>query len=129
MAIVDLTRQEFNKNQYTQVINTEFTELGQPTGSQEPVETISVNEFFNNYSEIFFRIPKFGETNSHEYLVKTSGDYIDFTTTDDNIQPLIDEITQLRQQNVELQQQLVDVQLQGVQELENISLPSITGSI
>tara|TARA_S200002703_G_scaffold125974_1_gene112343 strand:+ start:133 stop:498 length:366 start_codon:yes stop_codon:yes gene_type:complete len=121
MATVDLTRQEFNKNQYTQVINTEFTELGQPTGSQEPVETISVGEFFNNYQEIFFRIPKFGETNSHEYLVKTSGEYIDFTTNDENIQPLIDEITQLRQQNLELNQQLIDLQLQSVQ--------NITGSL
>lgn len=114
MEKINLTRQEFNKNQYTQVINTDFTELGQPTGSVETVETISVGEFFNNYQEIFFQIPKFGESNSHEYLVKTSGEYIDFTTSDENIEPLIQEITQLRQQNLELTQQIVDLQTQNI---------------
>lgn len=114
MAKINLTKQEFNKNQYTQVINTDFTELGQPTGSEEVVETISVGEFFNNYQEIFFNIPKFGENNSHEYLVKTSGEYIDFTTSDENIQPLIEEITLLRQQNLELTQQIVNLQTQNI---------------
>lgn len=116
MAIVNLTKQEFSKNKYSQVINTDFTELGQPTGSKSEnnVETISVGEFFNNYQEIFFQIPKFGESNSHEYLVKTSGEYIDFTTSDENIEPLIQEITQLRQQNLDLNQQLIDLQLQNV---------------
>ena len=121
MAIVNLTKQEFNKNQYTQVIDTEFTELGQPTGSQEPTQSISVGEFFNNYQEIFFEIPKFGESNSHEYLVKTSGEYIEFTTSDENLDALIQEITQLRQQNLDLSQQLVDLRLQSVQ--------NITGSV
>lgn len=121
MAKINLTKQELNKNQYTQVINTDFTELGQPTDSTEEVETISVGEFFNNYQEIFFQIPKFGEFNSHEYLVKTSGEYIEFTTSDENIEPLIQEITQLRQQNLDLNQQLIDLQLQNVQ--------NITGSV
>ncbi len=121
MEKINLTKQEFNKNQYTQIINTDFTELGQPTGSENNVETISVGEFFNNYQEIFFQIPKFGESNSHEYLVKTSGEYIDFTTSDENIEPLIQEITQLRQQNLELNQKLVDLQLQNAQ--------NITGSL
>jgi len=120
MDKINLTKQEFNKNQYIQVINTEFTELG-VTSSLEPTQSISVGEFFNNYQEIFFQIPKFGESNSHEYLVKTSGEYIDFTTSDENIEPLIQEITQLRQQNLELNQKLIDLQLQGVQ--------NITGSL
>jgi len=113
MAKINLTKQEFNKNQYTQVINTEFTELG-VTSSIEQTQSISVGEFFNNYQEIFFQIPKFGEFNSHEYLVKTSGEYIEFTTSDENIEPLIQEITQLRQQNLDLNQQLIDLQLQNV---------------
>ena len=113
MAKVNLIKQEYNKSQYTQVINTEFTELG-VTSSIEITQSISVGEFFNNYQEIFFRIPKFGELNSHEYLVKTSGEYIEFTTSDENIQPLIEEISQLRQQNLELNQRIIDLQLQNV---------------
>lgn len=113
MAKINLIKQEYNKSQYTQVINTEFTELG-VTASIEVTQSISIGEFFNNYQEIFFRIPKFGELNSHEYLVKTSGEYIEFTTSDENIQPLIEEISQLRQQNLELNQRIIDLQLQNV---------------
>jgi len=110
MAIVNLNKQEFSKTQYERVIDTSFSQLGQPTGSQQPTQSISVEEFFTAYQEIFFDIPKFGEFNSHEYLVKTSGEYIEFTTSDDSITALIEEVTQLRQENLELNQQIVSLQ-------------------
>jgi hypothetical protein len=108
MSIVNLNKQEFSKSQYERVIDTSFTQLGQPT-TIEPTQSISVDEFFNNYQEIFFQIPKFGEFNSHEYLVKTSGDYIEFTTSDETT-ALIEEVTQLRQENLELNQQIISLQ-------------------
>ena len=110
MNIIDLNKQEFSKNQYKKVIDTSFTQLGQPTIQSEITESISVEEFFNNYQEIFFQIPKFGEFNSHEYLIKTSGEYVDFTTSNEEITALIEEITQLRQENLELTQQIVSLQ-------------------
>ena len=110
MAVVDLNKKEYSKNRYNQVIDTSFTQL--VNSSVEPVvevQSISVEEFFNNYQEIFFQIPKFGEVNSHEYLVKTSQEYIgDTNNNDETIQALIDEITQLRQENLELNQRLAD---------------------
>jgi hypothetical protein len=109
MAIVNLNKQEFSKTQYERVIDTSFSQLGQPV-SQEPTQSISIEEFFTNYQEIFFDIPKFGEFNSHEYIVKTSGEYIEFTTSDDSITALIEEVTQLRQENLELNQQIVSLQ-------------------
>jgi hypothetical protein len=97
----------YNKNQYEKVIDTSFTQLVQPQITSS-LPTITVAEFFQNYQELFFSIPKFGDTNSHEYLVKTSGEYIGSTNTnDDLIQALIDETTQLRQENFDLQQQLL----------------------
>ena len=103
-----LTKQVYDKNQYQKVIDTSFTQLVQPftqdTGSALP----SVNQFFDYYNQLFFDIPKFGETNSHEYLIQTSQEYIGPSNiVNDEIQALIDEITELRQENLDLQQQLL----------------------
>jgi hypothetical protein len=105
---VKLVKRVYDKNQYQKVIDTSFTQLVQPitaaTGSTLP----SINQFFDYYNQLFFDIPKFGETTSHEYLIKTSQEYIGITNVvNDEIQALISEITELRQENLELQQQLL----------------------
>jgi hypothetical protein len=109
MAKITLNKEVLNKNQYQKVIDTSFTQLVQPTPvTPESIPSISVAEFFNNYQEIFFQIPKFGDINSHEYLIKTSQEYIGSNQlTDDTIQALIEEVTQLRQENLDLQQQII----------------------
>lgn len=109
MEKITLINTFYNKNQYQQVIDTSFTQLTQPqTTSSVVAPSISIADFFQNYQQIFFQIPKFGNTNSHEYLIKTSQEYIGSSNTiaDDTIQALIDEITQLREENLTLQQQL-----------------------
>ena len=109
MEIISLTNTLYNKSQYQKVIDTSFTQLGlvSPTSSFV-APTISIAEFFQNYQELFFSIPKFGNTNSHEYLIKTSTDYIGSNQSiDTTTQALIEEITQLRQENLSLQQQLI----------------------
>jgi hypothetical protein len=109
MAIITLTKPIYNKTQYEKVIDTSFNQLGltSPTSSFV-APTISVAEFFQNYQELFFSIPKFGNADSHEYLIRTSTDYVGSSTvTDNTVQALIDEITQLRQENLDLQQQLL----------------------
>jgi hypothetical protein len=108
MEQINLSKTVYNKNQYEKVIDTSFTQLIEP--EVIPVEitpTISVAEFFQNYQSLFFEIPKFGNVNSHEYLIKTSQQYAGDFQNDDTIQALIEEITQLRQENLELQQQIL----------------------
>ena len=96
----------YDKSQYERVINTSFSQLVQPQITSS-LPTITVAEFFQNYQELFFSIPKFGDTNSHEYLIKTSGEYIGSTNVnDDLIQALLEETNQLRQENLDLQQQI-----------------------
>jgi hypothetical protein len=109
MAQVNLNKTVYEKRQYERVIDTSFTQLVQPTitGSVIP-SSISIAEFFTNYQTLFFEIPKFGTINSHEYLIKTSQEYAGTFNNDDTIQALIEEITQLRQENLDLQQQLVE---------------------
>lgn len=109
MEILNLTNTAYSKNQYERVIDTSFTQLVQPQVTASVVApSISVAEFFQNYQQIFFQIPKLGEANSHEYLIKTSQEYIGSSgVNDDTIQALINEITQLRQENLDLQQQII----------------------
>ena len=69
---------------------------------------ITVDQFFQYYQDLFFTIPKLGDVNSHEYLIKTSTDYIGVSQqTNDTIQALVEEVTSLRQENLDLQQQII----------------------
>lgn len=114
MEQINLSKTVYNKNQYERVIDTSFTQLVQPQVTASFVApSISIAEFFTNYQTLFFEIPKFGDINSHEYLIKTSQQYAGDFSNDDTIQALIEEITQLRQENLDLQQQLLTQNLNG----------------
>ena len=92
---VNLSKRVYAKNQYERVIDTTFSQLATtptPTEAAATTPTISVDEFFQYYTDLFFQIPKFGEVNSHEYLIKTSTEYIGSTAINNDIQALIDEI-------------------------------------
>jgi hypothetical protein len=109
MEKVNLLKENFSsKIQYQEVIDTSFTELAFPTPELDNIVNVpTIDEFFQNYEQLFFEIPKFGETNSHEYLIKTSQEYVGSFNNDDTIQALVEEITNLRQENLTLQQQLL----------------------
>ena len=112
MEQVNLNKQVFVDSEYKKVIDTSFTQLATPPPPLNTLPTsISVEEFFQNYNEIFFQIPKLGYTNSHEYLVKTSSEYINANLINNDIQALIEEINSLQQQNLELNQQLVNTKI------------------
>lgn len=107
---VKLVKRVYDKNQYQKVIDTSFTQLVQPVVATDVAVLPTVDKFFSDYDQLFFDIPKFGETNSHEYLIKTSQEYIGpSNVVNDEIQALIDEVTELRQENLELQQQLLTI--------------------
>ena len=108
MEKLNLNKKVYAKNQYEKVIDTRFSQLATSPSPNTLPTSISVEELFQNYNDIFFQIPKLGDINSHEYLVKTSSEYIDSNTVNNDIQALIDEINLLQQQNLELNQQLVN---------------------
>lgn len=111
MDKINLNKTVYSKNQYEKVIDTKFSQLAtSPSETTTVTPTISIEEFFQNYTQLFFQIPKLGETNSHEYLIKTSSEYVDIDLINNDIQALIDEINILQQQNLELNQQIVDLQ-------------------
>ena len=101
---INLNKNVFNKRDYTKTIDTSFTQLGVQTIQEQIDEQPTVEEFFILYNQLFYEIPEVGETNSHEYLIKTSSEYINFEETDELVQALQKEIGELREEILQLQQ-------------------------
>ena len=95
---IQLNKNVFNKPLYQKTINTSFTQLGVKSIQEQLDEQPTVQEFFDMYNQLFYEIPEEGETNSHEFLVKTSGEYIGFDQESEEIEALRKEITGLREE-------------------------------
>ncbi len=124
MDKLTLNKKFYNRSQYENVIDTNFSELisTSPITPPSPEESLLVDEsvieeFFQTYEQIFLQIPKSGATNSHEYLIKKSSEYVDSNMISSEIQALIDEINLLQQQNLDLNQQLVNTQISSSQQI------------
>jgi hypothetical protein len=114
MERIPLTKLVFEKRQYEKVIPTQFTQL--TVTNPQAVVTSSlptISQFFDYYNQLFFEIPQFGSTNSHEYLIQQSTDYIGGQLPNEDIQALLDEIDSLRTVNLELNQQLINAVQSG----------------
>ena len=105
---VDLNKNVFNKADFLKTVDASFKQLVPPP--TEEVPTFTVDDFFVEYENLFFEIPKEGETNSHRYLAQRSGEYANFQLENEAIQELLDEIASLRRENVELQSQIFELQ-------------------
>ena len=95
---LDLIQTYYNKSQYEKIIDTNFSELNVPSVSASAEETISVEQFFGYYNDIFYDIPPTGESDSHEFLVRSSGEYINSDTIAEEILALQEEISSLRKE-------------------------------
>ena len=119
---INLNKGVFNKRDYQKTINTSFTQLDVQSVQEQLTQQTTVSEFFNLYNELFYEINEIGETNSHEYLIKTSSQYINFNENNELIQALQNEIAQLREELLETQQQLAgDTPLTSTQTANTIS--------
>jgi hypothetical protein len=107
---INLNRNVFDKNAFKNTVDTSFTQLvSTPDPAFFDINLATLEDFFILYEKFFYGIPQFGEVESHEYLIKTSTDYIGFRQTNEDIQALLEEITSLRQE-------ILDIQLASVSE-------------
>jgi hypothetical protein len=105
---INIERQVFDKDQFGRVINTQFSQLlNQQQGEETPEFTLE--DFFELYENLFYQIPKEGDTNSHRYMLERSAEYLGVIVSQDDIQALLDEITSLRQQVLDLQTVISDI--------------------
>jgi len=107
---VDLRKEVFNKPQYEKVIDTSFSQLGVTSISASAENQVSVEEFFGLYNSLFYDIPPNGDTNSHEFLVKESGQYINFDQIAEEILALQQEIEGLRKDLLTEQIKVVELE-------------------
>jgi phenylpyruvate tautomerase PptA (4-oxalocrotonate tautomerase family) len=115
---ITINKTAYNKSQFGQVINNQFNQFN-PAPSASVALTIDVNQFFQAYENLFFQIPKVGDIKSHQYLVNKSSEYIGENAMSEEVQALLEEITQLRQENLDLQRQVITVQAESVNPTEN----------
>lgn len=107
---IRIQKDSYNSNQFSNLVDREFKTFTKPVPE---VDTDTVEEFFRLYDKLFYSIPIEGETDSHQYILQKSSELTDFEKTTENIQPLLDEIAQLRQQLLDANQQIFDLENQG----------------
>ena len=118
MAKITLKAQRFNKDKFNETVNTEFTQLiDTPDPSFFDRDLANLDDFWYLYDKFFYIIPKMGEVESHEYLAKTSGEYADFASISDEVQALLDEIAELRKENLQLIQEATNLE-EGILNVE-----------
>jgi hypothetical protein len=101
MSQIPVQKTVFNKDTYGRVIDTQFTQLI-PLLETENL-SFTIDDFFELYDQLFYQIPKEGDSNSHQYILQREADYLGIDLNQDDVQALLDEITSLRQQVLDTQ--------------------------
>jgi len=108
MSQIPIQKTVFNKDTYSRVVDTQFSQLINQGAGDETL-SFTVDDFFQLYDELFYQIPKEGDINSHQYILQREADYLGISISQDDVQALLNEITSLRQQVLEAQQTINDL--------------------
>ncbi len=102
--IVNIKKTIYDAASFNEIVNTSFTQLvpQNPILNPEENNILSVDEFFNQYNNLFYEIPITGSINSHEYIAERSLTYAGVS-----LQGIYDELEFLRQENIQLKNQIV----------------------
>ena len=124
----NLRREAFNRKQFDDTINTNFTELGVNTVDPSTFDPslATVGDFFTIYQTLFYQIPKGTEpgapdVNTHKFLIERSTEYTQFIAQQDEIEALTQEITDLRAQNLELVADMANIVTGFEQTISNLT--------
>lgn len=104
---IKIVKTVYNKTEFSRVIDKNFKTYTQPV----PGEDLDTpEELFRLYEKLYYVIDVEGEEDSHEYLIKKSSELVTFEKDTEDIQPLLDEIAQLRLQLLEANQQILTLE-------------------
>jgi len=108
---ITLKVQRFDKDKFNETVDTKFSQLVDvPNPSFFDRDLAVLDDFWYLYEKFFYIIPKLGAIESHEYLAKTSGEYANFSNINNEIQALLDEIAELRRENLNLIQEATNIE-------------------
>jgi hypothetical protein len=102
MSQIPIQKTVFNKDDFNKVVDTQFSQL---INNQQIEETPSftLDDFFQLFEDLFDQIPREGDINSHQYILQKEADYLGVQINQDDLQALLDEITNLRQEVLDSQ--------------------------
>lgn len=103
---IAMTATLYERDNVTLVLDRSFQEFGQAVTASV---TQSVEQFFQDYEDLFYEIPVTGATGSHQYLVEKSSELYHVDESLEDIQPLLDEINLLRSQSVADQETILQL--------------------
>ena len=104
---IQLQKTVFSKVDFSKIVDTSFKTFTQPVPEEDPD---TPEELFRLYDKLYYSIDAEGDENSHAYLVNKSSQIINFDAVTEDIQPLLDEIAQLREENLSLTQQILTLE-------------------
>lgn len=104
---IQIKKTVHNKVEFNKVIDRDFKTYTQPV-PEEDIDT--PEELFRLYEKLYYVIDIEGEENSHEYLIKKSSELVTYEKSTEDIQPLLDEIAQLRLQLLNANQQILTLE-------------------
>jgi hypothetical protein len=108
MSQIPIQRTVFDKDQFTKVVDTNFSQLiNNQTLEEQP--SFTLDDFFQLYDDLFNQIPREGDINSHQYILQREADYLGVQINKDDLQALLDEITSLRQEVLDSQTTINDL--------------------
>jgi len=103
MSKISIQKQVFNKTTFPKVVDTQFKQLIDTTQA-DSTPSFTLEDFFTLYEQLFFQIPKEGDTNSHQYILEKEAEYLGINLNTEDVQALLAEITALRQEITSAQQ-------------------------
>lgn len=102
---VEITKTVYNNQRFKQIVDTEFNFFKEP----DPVQDLdTVEELFRLYEKLFNTIPTTGP-NSHQYIVTKSSEIYTTSTINEEIQPLLDEVADLRERLLQANEQILSL--------------------
>lgn len=107
MTQISLDKDIFSKGDFEKLVDKKFKQLINNQNNLE--EEFTIDEFFQLYEELFFQIPREGDTNSHRYILNKEAEYLGVTINDGlDVQALLQEITSLRNDLLEANKTLLN---------------------
>tara|TARA_R110000796_G_scaffold248591_1_gene375515 strand:- start:115 stop:465 length:351 start_codon:yes stop_codon:yes gene_type:complete len=108
---IRISKTVLNKSDFSKVVDSTFKTF---VTLDPTVNTDTVEEFFRLHSKLFYEIPIEGDTNSHTYLIQESSKLVSVDKDLTDIQPLLDEISELRERLLQVNQQMIELQVQNI---------------
>ena len=107
MAKIRIQKNVLSKEDFDKSVDRSFKTF---VNEQVEEETDSIQELFRLYDKFYYEIPTEGDELSHEFLIRESS----------KLQPLLDEISELRQRILEQQQAAIE-EIEDITQLDGTS--------